>query len=39
MMGIVKETGETLEMQGVSNIRRMRVTFVLDCFPVSGEGE
>jgi hypothetical protein len=37
--GIAKETGETLEMQGVLNIRRRRVTFILDCFPVSGEGE
>jgi hypothetical protein len=37
--GIAKETGETLEKQGVLNIRRRRVTFILDCFPVSGEGE
>jgi hypothetical protein len=37
--GIAKETGETLETQGVLNTRRRRVTFVLDYFPVSGEGE
>jgi hypothetical protein len=34
-----KRVGETLEMQGILNIRRRRVTFFLDCFPVSGEGE
>jgi hypothetical protein len=37
--GIAKETGENLEMQGVLNTRRRRVTFVLDFFPASGEGE
>jgi hypothetical protein len=38
-MGIAKEIGETLEMQGVLNTRRRRVTFVLDYFSASGEGE
>jgi hypothetical protein len=37
--GIAKETGETLEMKGVLNTRRRRVTFVLDYFPTSEEGE
>jgi hypothetical protein len=37
--GITKETGETLETQGVINTRRRRVTFVLDYFPASREGE
>jgi hypothetical protein len=37
--GIAKETGETLETQGVLNIRRRRVTFILDYFLVLGEGE
>jgi hypothetical protein len=37
--GIAKETRETLEAQGVLNTRRRRVTFVLDYFPASGEGE
>jgi hypothetical protein len=37
--GIAKETGETLETQGVLNTRRRRVTFILDYFPASGEGE
>jgi hypothetical protein len=35
----VKETGETLETQGVMNTGRRRVTFVLDYFPAPGEGE
>jgi hypothetical protein len=39
VMGITKGTGETLEMQGVLNTMRRRVTFVLDYFPVSREGE
>jgi hypothetical protein len=34
-----KRIGETLEKQGILNTRRRRVTFILDCFPVSGEGE
>jgi hypothetical protein len=37
--GIAKEIGETLEMKGVLNTRRRRVTFILDYFPASGEGE
>jgi hypothetical protein len=37
--GIVKEIGETLEMQGVMNTRRRRVTFILDYFSVLEEGE
>jgi hypothetical protein len=36
---ITKETRETMETQGVLNTRRWRVTFVLDYFPISGEGE
>jgi hypothetical protein len=38
-MRIAKETGETMEMQGVLNTRRRRVTFVLDYFPAFEEGE
>jgi hypothetical protein len=34
-----RELEKTLETQGVLNIRRRRVTFILDYFPVSGEGE
>jgi hypothetical protein len=34
-----RELEKTLEMQGVMNTRRRRVTFVLDYFSVSGEGE
>jgi hypothetical protein len=37
--GSRKRTGENLETQGDLNIRRRRVTFVLDYFSVSGEGE
>jgi hypothetical protein len=37
--GIAKETGETLEMKGVLNTKIRRVTFVLDYFPASREGE
>jgi hypothetical protein len=37
--GIAKNTEETLETQGVLNTRKRRVTFILDYFPVSGEGE
>jgi hypothetical protein len=38
-MGIAKETGKTLETQGVMNTKRRRVTFILDYFLASGEGE
>jgi hypothetical protein len=34
-----RELKKTLEMQGVLNIRRRRVTFILDYFSVSREGE
>jgi hypothetical protein len=34
-----RELEKTLETQGVLSIRRRRVTFILDYFPVSGEGE
>jgi hypothetical protein len=37
--GSWKRTGETLETQGVMNTKRRIVTFVLDYFPTSGEGE
>jgi hypothetical protein len=34
-----RELEKTMEMQGVMNTKRRRVTFILDYFPVSGEGE
>jgi hypothetical protein len=37
--GSRKRTGETLENTGSSEHRRRRVTFILDYFSVSGEGE
>jgi hypothetical protein len=37
--GIAKKTGVTLETQGVLNTSRRRVTFILNYFPASGEGE
>jgi hypothetical protein len=37
--GSRKRTGETLENTGSFEHRRKRVTFVLDYFSVSGEGE
>jgi hypothetical protein len=34
-----RELEKTLETQGLLNIRRRRVTFILDYFYVLGEGE